>query len=78
MAVGDPPREFTVEARLPERITSAPGIATVPALGAAYVSLFSAGHGVPRLVVGPAKGSRPARRMWEAARSGEAPDRGHL
>jgi hypothetical protein len=65
MAVGGPPRQFAVEARLPEWITSTPGIATVPALGAAYVGLFAAGHGVPRLVVGPAKGS-PA--VWHGGR----------
>lgn len=29
-------------------------------------------------VAGPAKGSRLARRTWEAAQSGAAPDRGHL
>jgi hypothetical protein len=49
---------FAVEARHPEWITSAPGIATVPAPGVAYVGQFAAGHGVPLLVVGPANGSR--------------------
>jgi hypothetical protein len=44
-AVGGPPREFAVEARFPEWVTYAPGIATVLALSAAYVGLFAAGQG---------------------------------
>jgi hypothetical protein len=75
-AVGGPPREFAVGAKFPAWITYAPGIATVLALSAAYVGGFAAGHGVMRLVAGPAKGSRLARWPWEAARSGAAPDRG--
>ncbi len=53
-AVGGPPREFAVEAKFPEWITYTPDIATVLALSAAYVGLFAAGHGVMRLVAGPA------------------------
>ena len=75
-AVGGPPREFAVGAKFPAWITYAPGIATVLALSVAYVGGFAAGHGVMRLVAGPAKGSRLARWPWEAARSGAAPDRG--
>ncbi|HEV3164296.1 MAG TPA: hypothetical protein VGZ22_09725 [Isosphaeraceae bacterium] len=66
-AVGGPPREFAVEARFPEWITYAPGIATVLALSAAYAGGLAAGHGVMRLVAGPAQGSRLARWPWEAA-----------
>jgi len=77
-AVGGPPREFAVEAKFPEWITYAPGIATVLALSAAYVGAFAAGHGVMHLVAGPAKGSRLARWPWEAAQPGAAPDRGRL
>ena len=75
-AVGGPPREFAVEAKFPEWITYTPGIATVLALGAAYVGRFAGGHGVMRLVAGPAKGSRLARWPWEAAQSGAAPQQG--
>jgi hypothetical protein len=60
-AVLDPPPEFAVEAKFPEWITYAPGIATVLALSTAYVGGFATGHGVMRLVAGPAKGSRLAR-----------------
>ncbi len=77
-AVGGPPREFAVEAKFPQWITYAPGIATVLALSAAYVGLFAAGHGVMRLVAGPAKGSDLARWPWEAAQSGATPDGGRL
>jgi hypothetical protein len=62
----------------PQWITYATGIATVLALGAGYVGGFAAGHGVMRLVAGPAKGSRLARWPWEAARSSAAPERGRL
>ena len=77
-AVGGPPREFAVEAKFPEWITYAPGIATVLALSAAYVGGFAAGHRVMCLVAGTAKGSRLARWPWEAAQSSAALDRGRL
>jgi len=70
------PREFAVEAKYPEWITYAPGIAVVLAPCAAYVCGFATGHGVMRLVAGPAKESRLARWPSEAARSGEALDGG--
>jgi hypothetical protein len=68
-AVGGPPREFAVAARFPQWMTIAPGLATVLVLSAGYVGGFAAGHGVMRLVAGPAKGSRLARWPWEAAQS---------
>lgn len=70
--------EFAVEHKFPEWITYAPGIATVLAISAAYVGGLAAGHGVMRLVAGPANGSRLARRPWEAAQSGAAPDGGRV
>jgi hypothetical protein len=70
-----PLREFLVEAKFPKWITYTPGVATVLALAAAYVGGFAAGHGVMRLVAGPARGSRLARWTWEAAEPGAAPDR---
>jgi hypothetical protein len=77
-AVLGPPRELAVAARFPQWITYTPGIAMILALSAAYIGGFAAGHGVMRLVAGPAKGSRLARWPWEAAPSGAAPDRGRL
>ncbi len=73
-AVLGPPREFAVEAKLPEWITYAPGVATVLAISAAYVGGFAAGHGVMRLVAGPARGSHLARWLWEAAEPNASPD----
>jgi hypothetical protein len=64
-----PLREFAVAAKYPEWVTLTPGIATVLAISAAYVGGFAMGHGVMRLVAGPAKGSRLARWPWEAAQS---------
>jgi hypothetical protein len=77
-AVLGPPREFAVEAKYPEWITYAPGVATVLAISAAYVVGFAAGHGVMRLVAGPARGSRLARRPWEAAEPSVAAGPGRL
>jgi hypothetical protein len=74
-AVLGPPRELAVEAKFPEWITYAPGVATILAISAAYVGAFAAGHGVMRLVAGPARGSRLARWPWETAEPGTAPDR---
>jgi hypothetical protein len=71
-----PLREFAVEAKYPEWITFAPGVATVLAISAAYVGGFAAGDGVMRLVAGPARGDRLARWPWEAANPGAALDHG--
>src|SRR5262245_28342309 len=73
-AVIGPPREFAVEARFLEWITYTPGVATVLAIAAVYVGGFAAGHGVMRLLAGPARGSRLARWSWEAAEPGTAPE----
>jgi hypothetical protein len=67
-----PLREFAVEAKYPDWVTLTPSIATVLAISAAYVGGFALGHGVMRLVAGPAKGSRLARWPWEAVPSGAA------
>jgi hypothetical protein len=74
-AVLGPPREFAVEAKYPEWITYKSGVATVLAIAAAYVGGLAVGHGVMRLVAGPARGSRLARWPWETAEPGAAPDR---
>jgi hypothetical protein len=77
VAVIGPPREFAVEATYPEWITYAPGIATVLAISAAYAGRVAAGHGVMRVVAGPAPGSRLARWPWDAAEPSSA-DRGGM
>jgi exosortase/archaeosortase len=40
---------------------------TVLAISASYVILVLVGHGVMRLVAGPARADRLAQRPWEAA-----------
>lgn len=44
-----------------------PGVAPVLAISATYVVLVLVGHGLMRLVAGPAREDRLARRPWEAA-----------
>jgi hypothetical protein len=49
----------------PEWGTYAPGIASVLAISGTYVLLGIVGHGLMRLVAGPAAADRLARRPWE-------------
>jgi hypothetical protein len=67
VAVSGPPREIAVASMAPELVTVTPGIAMVLALSVGYVGAFAVGHGVMRLVAGPAKGSCLAQWPWEAA-----------
>jgi hypothetical protein len=53
--------------RFPEWGSYAQGVAPVLAISATYLVLGAAGHGVMRLVAGPADADRLARRLWEAA-----------
>jgi hypothetical protein len=66
-AVIGPPRDYWYMARLPEWGTYTWGVETVLAISTAYVLLGILGHGVMRLVAGPARDDRLARRPWEAA-----------
>jgi hypothetical protein len=63
-----PPRDFWYMRRFPEWGSYGPGIAPVLAISATYILLILVGHGVMRLVAGPAREDRLARRPWEAAR----------
>lgn len=67
VAVIGPPRDYWYMARFPEWGAYAPGFVPVLAISATYVVLVVLGHGVMRLVAGPAPGSPLARRPWEAA-----------
>jgi hypothetical protein len=67
LAVIGPPRDYWYMRQFPEWGSYAPGIAPVLAISAAYVILVLVGHGVMRLVAGPARNNRLARRPWEAA-----------
>jgi hypothetical protein len=65
-AVVGPPRDRWFMDRFPEWGYYAPGIAPVLAVAATYLLLGVVGHGVMRLVAGPAKADRLVRRPWEA------------
>jgi hypothetical protein len=73
-AVIGPPRDHWYMQRFPQWGTYGSGIAPVLAISATYVLLLVAGHGVMRLVTGPARGSPLARRPWEAAEPSAAAD----
>jgi len=65
LAVIGPPRDYWYMRRFPEWGSYGPGIAPVLAISASYVLLVVVGHGVMRLVAGPADKDRLARRPWE-------------
>ena len=71
-AVLGPVRDYRYMATFPEWGSYAPGLAPVFAVSAAYVILGILGHGLMRLVAGPAVADRLARRPWEPARSSAA------
>lgn len=60
-AVIGPPRDYWYMARFPEWGNYGPGMAPVLAISATYVVMVLLGHGVMRLVAGPAKRSPLAR-----------------
>jgi hypothetical protein len=66
-AVLGPVRDYQYMKRFPEWGAYAPGVAPVVAISATYVLLGVIGHGVMRLVAGPAREDKLARRPWEAA-----------
>jgi hypothetical protein len=68
VAVIGPPRDYWYMARFPEWGAFGPGLAPVLADSAAYVLMVVVGHGVMRLVAGPAQADRLARRPWEVVK----------
>ena len=66
LAVIGPLRDQWIMRRFPEWGSYAPGIAPVLAISASYVVLVLVGHGVMRLVAGPARDDRLPR-PWESA-----------
>jgi hypothetical protein len=66
-AVMGPIRDKSFVERFPEWGSFAPGVAPVLAISASYVLFGVVGHGLMRLVAGPARGSPLARRPWVAA-----------
>jgi hypothetical protein len=69
VAIIGPPRDYWYMSRFPEWGYYEPGFAPVIAISLAYVTLIVVGHGVMRLVAGPAGEDRLARRPWEAAKA---------
>jgi uncharacterized membrane protein len=65
-AIIGPPRDYFYMATFPEWGAYGPGVAPVLAVAATYVVMVVLGHGVMRLVAGPARGSPLAQRLWEA------------
>jgi hypothetical protein len=66
-AVLGPVRDYQYMKRFPEWGAYAPGVAPVLAISATYVLIVVVGHGVMRLVAGPAHDDKLAGRPWEAA-----------
>jgi hypothetical protein len=69
LAVIGPPRDYWYLQRFPEWGGYAPGVAPLLAVSVTYVLLWVVGHGVMRLVAGPARDDRFARRPWAAERN---------
>jgi hypothetical protein len=67
LAVIGPPRDYWYMNHFPEWGSYGPGIAPILAISATYVVFVLVGHGVMRLVAGPAGEDRLARRPWESA-----------
>jgi hypothetical protein len=61
LAVGGPVRDYSYMARFPEWGAYAPGVAPVLAVAATYIVMVILGHGVMRLIAGPARADRLAR-----------------
>lgn len=64
-AVIGPPRDYFYMRRFPEWGSYGPGFTPVLAISATYILLVLVGHGVMRLVAGPAGEDCLARRPWE-------------
>jgi hypothetical protein len=65
-AVIGPPRDYWYMQHFPEWGYYAPGVAPLLAVSVTYVLVCVVGHGVMRLIAGPARQDQLARRPWEA------------
>jgi len=67
VAVIGPPRDYLYMRLFPEWGSYGPGVAPFLAISATYVIVVLVGHGVMRLVAGPAGEDRLSRRPWESS-----------
>lgn len=67
VAVIGPPRDYLIAAKYPEWMVFAPGVAPILADAATYVGIVALGHAVMRIVAGPAREDRFARRPTDTA-----------
>ena len=67
VAVIGPLRDSWYMSKFPEWGSYGPGFAPMLAVSGAYVALGIVGHGIMRLVAGPAASDRLARPLWRAA-----------
>jgi hypothetical protein len=63
-AIIGPPRDYWYMAWFPEWGSYGPGLAPILAIAATYALMVVLGHGVMRLVAGPARGDPLAARPW--------------
>jgi len=68
VAIIGPPRDYWYMSRFPEWGYYAPGFGPVIAISVAHVTLIVVGHGVMRLLAGPARKDPLARRPWAAVK----------
>jgi hypothetical protein len=61
VAVVGPPRDYLIAAKFPNWMVFAPGVTSILADGATYVTIVLIGHAVMYFVAGPAKKDRLAR-----------------
>jgi hypothetical protein len=69
VAVIGPIRDYWYLAIFPEWGSHAQGFTPVLGISSAYVILLILGHGVMRIIAGPSKADRLARRPWEMRQS---------
>jgi hypothetical protein len=67
VAIIGPPRNYLYMRLFPEWGSYGPGVAPILAISASFVIMVLVGHGVMRLVSGPAGEDRLARRPWESS-----------
>jgi hypothetical protein len=66
VAIIGPPRDYFIAATFPKWMVFAPGVAPIVADGVTYAGIVILGHTVMRLIAGPARADRLARRPSEA------------